>query len=613
LLWHWDLKLTNQKFPGTNTNRHVKCLLVDTTSTTNDAGNFLEGIHSLYSKTTLAMAKINLRTISGRFIFMSVLFLVVISSLTILTVTQNRKSQSALGVIQEVRIPIRLITGNIIGSLDRVMSQQRAYMLSGNTAFKDERSKVYKDDIYLSVEHLFQLREKLPVEQRAAIDQIKEQVKQFEEVQNEILIYFEANMLPHMQQIDKTDSEEWLNLTEAFVAKLKAEKQISERIKSADNIRADLLKVITDLRNYQEGMLSQEMISVTQSLSRAQVILVSVSVAIFIFLLIYTIINIRSLKQSIGKPVILINTLASGALPDKIDESKDELNEILEAGRVLTNNIQAASQFALAIGEGRLDVQYKEASDKDVLGKSLLHMRERLQAIALDEQKRNWATAGMAELGNILRGSSDNSEELYFNVLSYLIKYVKSNQGALYLVENRSADTILKMVSCYAYNKKKYLSQEVAPGQGLVGQAYLEKEIIFIKEVPKEYIHITSGLGDAPPRSVLICPLLLNDEVFGVLEMASFKEFEKFEQEFMKAATEQVASVIASVKNNERTSALLQESQQRTEELRAQEEEMRQNMEELSATQEEMARKEREYMNKIQLLEETLNESGVAR
>lgn len=88
--------------------------------------------------------------------------------------------------------------------------------------------------------------------------------------------------------------------------------------------------------------------------------------------------------------------------------------------------------------------------------------------------------------------------------------------------------------------------------------------------------------------------------------MASFSFFEQHEIEFLKLASDQVASVIASVKINERTALLLKESQQQTEELRSQEEEMRQNMEELSATQEEMARKEREYMNKIELLEESL-------
>ncbi|MBX2901665.1 MAG: GAF domain-containing protein [Cyclobacteriaceae bacterium] len=240
-------------------------------------------------------------------------------------------------------------------------------------------------------------------------------------------------------------------------------------------------------------------------------------------------------------------------------------------------------------------------------------MRERLQAIAQEEQKRNWSVTGIAELGNILRETSGDSETLYLKVLSYLIKYVKANQGALYISEQSQNTTILKMVSCYAYGKRKYITQEIEPGQGLVGQCFLEKGLIYIKEVPKEYVRITSGLGDAPPKSVLISPLMVNDEVFGVIEMASFTEFDNYTQDFVQRASEQIASVIASVKNNERTAALLRDSQQQTEELRAQEEEMRQNMEELSATQEEMARKEKEYMTKIRLLEESQNHNAEPR
>lgn len=559
------------------------------------------------------MARLSLQTISGKFIFMSALFIAVLISLTILIVYQNNQAETALTGIQQIRIPIRLITGNVIGSLDRVMSQQRAYMLSGNVAFKEERKNVYTNDIYPALNQLMMISKSLPEDQQQSVHKIEAQVKSFESVQNGILDFFENKMLPHMQRVNSANEDKWLNLTESFAAKLKAEKEISERIKEADNIRAELLKQVTEIRNYQETMLRAEMESIAASQKRGQLILVGLSILIFVFLMAFTFINIKSLRNSIRKPVSLINTLALGALPETVEDSNDELNEILEAGQKLTTNIRNASAFALAIGEGRLNEQFQEASDKDVLGKSLLHMRERLQAIAQEEQKRNWAVTGIAELGNILRDANGGSEELYLKILSYLIKYVQANQGALYIAEQNGDTTILKMVSSYAYGKRKYITQEIEPGQGLVGQCFLEKGLIYIKEVPKEYVRITSGLGDAPPRSVLICPLLVNDEVFGVIEMASFHEFEKHTQAFVKNASEQIASVIASVKNNERTASLLRDSQQQTEELRAQEEEMRQNMEELAATQEEMARKEKEYMNKIKMLEKSSNQDDEPR
>ncbi len=551
------------------------------------------------------MRNISLKTISGRFIFMALLFLIVTGGLTILVTTQNRNSSRTLTIMQEIRIPIRLTSGNIIGSIDRVMSLQRAYMLSGNTQFKEDRLKVYKSEIYPAAETLSHLKKNLNDDEAKAITDIEIKVKDFEEVQNEILNYFEKNALPPMKQIEKANEQEWQQMTEVFIAKLKADRELSDQIKLANTLRDQLLKLVTDLRNSEEKQLTNEVSFVTTNMSRSQYIVIVTSALILVFLIGLTIVNIRSLRRSIQKPVELINVLASGELPERIDESTDELNEILNAGKRLTSNIQSASQFALAIGEGNLDKSYKEASEKDVLGKSLLHMRDRLKEIALEEQRRNWTTAGIAELGNILRATS-NSEQLYLNILSYMVKYVKANQGALYMVDRSNNQTLLRMVSCYAYNKKKFIDQVIEPGYGLVGQAYLEKHPIFIKEVPKDFVRITSGLGEALPRTLLISPLVINNEVFGILEMATFKEFEDHERNFVRLASEQIASVISTTITNERTSILLKESQQQTEELRSQEEEMRQNMEELSATQEEMARKEREYMNRIKLLEESL-------
>ena len=547
------------------------------------------------------MGKVRFSTIGGRFIVMSAFFVIILSALTILIVIQNRNSLSSLDGIQHVRVPIRLISGNIVGSMDRVMSQQRAYMLSGNTSFKSERESVYRNEIYPALAQLKSLAQNLDRGQQQAISDVEDKIKKFESVQNSILSYFEENMLPYMQKINAADQVDWGALSTAFILKQQGESAIGARIQYSDDIRAELLQKIIEIRNYQEVLLGTEMEGIVKRLKRAQWILITLSIVIFIVLVLFTIMNIKSLRKSIQKPVSLINTLASGALPDAIESSKDELNEILEAGKILTVNIQNASRFATAIGEGRFQEQFDIASEKDILGRSLLHMRDRLRSVALEEQKRNWATAGIAELGNILRSNATRSDELYLNVLSYLIKYVNVNQGALYIVEMEDQEIILKMVACYAYGKKKHIGQEISPGQGLVGQAYYEKEPIYLKEVPDGYIHITSGLGDAPPKSIFITPLLLNEEVYGVLEMASFHDFKHHEQHFIKNACEQIASVIASVKNTERTEALLRDLQQHTEELRAQEEEMRQNMEELTATQEELARKEKEYLNKISL------------
>jgi len=161
----------------------------------------------------------------------------------------------------------------------------------------------------------------------------------------------------------------------------------------------------------------------------------------------------------------------------------------------------------------------------------------------------------------------------------------------------------LQLRACYAYNRKKFITKEVALGEGLIGQAYLESNTIYLKEIPQQYMSITSGLGESNPRSLIVVPLKANERVEGVLELASFREFQPHEIEFLEKLGETLASSIVNLHTGEKTRMLLEVSQSQTEEMRAQEEEMRQNMEELEATQEQMARQMQELSELKQNLE----------
>ena len=164
------------------------------------------------------------------------------------------------------------------------------------------------------------------------------------------------------------------------------------------------------------------------------------------------------------------------------------------------------------------------------------------------------------------------------------------------------------MVACYAYERKKHLKRRVNPGDGLVGQCFLEREAVYVTTVPPGYIKITSGLGEATPSCIFLVPVKTQDEVVGMIELASFSKLKDHEKEFVQKAAENIASAILSSRTTLRIQKLLIESQQRTEELRSQEEEMRQNMEELTATQEAMRRKAVEAENHFNAIEE----SGIA-
>jgi GAF domain-containing protein len=286
----------------------------------------------------------------------------------------------------------------------------------------------------------------------------------------------------------------------------------------------------------------------------------------------------------------------------------------IQAGIVsLINGLQIKSAFASEIGKGNYNKEFEPLSEHDTIGSALLNMRNNLKKSAEEEGKRNWATAGLAQIGELLRQPYASSQQLHDQVLTFLVKYLNANQGGLFLLQDETNNVQLELVSCYAYNRKKYQHKMLAAGEGLVGQAFLEKDTIVLTQIPQDYLHITSGLGQANPRFLLIVPLRINEAVHGVVELASFQVFEKYQIEFVERIAESIASTISTVKTNEITRKLLDETQTQTEQMRAQEEEVRQNMEELMATQENQIRLQEELKANEKIMKENLQELQQAK
>ena len=188
-----------------------------------------------------------------------------------------------------------------------------------------------------------------------------------------------------------------------------------------------------------------------------------------------------------------------------------------------------------------------------------------------------------------------------------MVNYLGANQGGFYsLNDQNSKDLHFEMTACYAYERKKYSEKRIEWGEGLIGSAALEKQTVHMTDIPDSYLDITSGLGKANPKSLLIVPLIVNEELHGILEIASFKDFEKYQIEFVEKVAESIGATLSTVKINVRTAKLLQESRSQAEVLASQEEQMRQNMEELQATQEEAARQAEKFISFTNSVNHTL-------
>jgi PAS domain S-box-containing protein len=355
-----------------------------------------------------------------------------------------------------------------------------------------------------------------------------------------------------------------------------------------------IIEILTAIKKRQEVLAESTSATLVSSTGNLRTITIVLGLAIIGIGFLSAYLLVRTITRPINYIKEVVVKLGRGELVEDKGAKfgNDEIGEMALATESLVSGLKATTVFAENIGNGKYDSQFAPLSDHDVLGNALLNMRGNLARVAEDDKKRNWTTEGLAKFGEILRGNNSDVQKLTDEIVGNLVKYLKANQGALYVIDDtgENEDQTMSMVSCYAWDKKKFINQKVHVGEGLAGQAWQEGDIIYITDVPQNYVRITSGLGDANPNAILIVPLKVNDQIFGVVELATFGSFKDFEIDFVKRIAESIASTISSVKVNARTQRLLSESQQMTEEMRAQEEEMRQNMEELQATQEEMQR-----------------------
>ena len=237
-----------------------------------------------------------------------------------------------------------------------------------------------------------------------------------------------------------------------------------------------------------------------------------------------------------------------------------------------------------------MKTEFEKLGVNDILGTSLIDMRSNLQKIAEEERKRSWSTEGLAQFATILRQEEDIIK-LSQSIVSSLVKYVEGNQAGLFVAYGKDEEEYLELKATYAYDRAKFDEKIIKKGQGLVGQCWHEGEYIYMTDMPNDYINIGSGLGDARPNSLLIVPLIYNDLILGIIEIASFNKFSENEIEFILKLGESIAATLSTAKVNESTSNLLSETNEMTEQLQSQEEELRQQTEELLATQEESERR----------------------
>ncbi len=307
-------------------------------------------------------------------------------------------------------------------------------------------------------------------------------------------------------------------------------------------------------------------------------------------------------SKLIEKPILIteevLGKISSGEITETFEvEGKDETAQMLRSLNTVVDNLTNVKQFVSEVGKGNFEVEVDIFHNNGEIYESLHSMTDAIKANVEEDRKRNWTSEGLAKFVDITRDIQD-IEVFYNNILSNLIRYVNANQGYLYVVNDEHDEPFMEVQAVYAYGKQRYLEEkkEIKFKQGLVGQAWFDKEPLYFTEIPTDFVNITSGMGEATPTCVFIVPLMINERVLGMLEIATFSEMQKHEKEFIVKLSETIASTVDSAKTNDRTRKLLIASQEAEQNMKAQEEEIRQNMEEMQATQAEMERMQRKMV-----------------
>ena len=231
----------------------------------------------------------------------------------------------------------------------------------------------------------------------------------------------------------------------------------------------------------------------------------------------------------------------------------------------------------------------------------ILENNAQLQRLSTENAQKNWLLSGASDLNKALRGEQE-IDELAGHIIGSICHYVEAAVGTIFLW-NQDSGT-LELQGSYAHHAPQR-KQQFKLGQGLVGQAALEKNQKLIRDVPDNYLHLTSGLGDSPVRFILITPILFENETIAVIELGFRSEPEEAVSLFIKTVAENLGIAINSAFARHIMRELYERTQQQAEELETQQEELRTTNEELLHKSEELQASEEELRVQQEELQQT--------
>ncbi|HEX8611519.1 MAG TPA: response regulator, partial [Telluria sp.] len=274
---------------------------------------------------------------------------------------------------------------------------------------------------------------------------------------------------------------------------------------------------------------------------------------------------------------------------------KDLTENVNQLAANLTTQVRAIAEVATAVTRGDLSrsIQVEargEVSDlKDNINEMIRNLKETTQKNA----EQDWLKTNLARFTRLLQGQRDIGEVTKL-ILAELAPLVAAHHGVFFMMDSEDEKPRLKMIASYGYSAARNLPTSFAPGEGLVGQCAIDKTRMWLTNVPQDYIVVSSGLGAAPPTNIVVLPILFEQEVKAVIEIASLDRFTQTHMGFLDQLTGSIGAVLNTIEANSRTESLLTQSQSLAQELQQTNQELAEKARLLSDQNSEVERKNRE-------------------
>jgi HAMP domain-containing protein/CheY-like chemotaxis protein/signal transduction histidine kinase len=284
---------------------------------------------------------------------------------------------------------------------------------------------------------------------------------------------------------------------------------------------------------------------------------------------------------------------------------KDLTENVNQLAANLTNQMRAIGEVATAVTRGDLSrsIQVEARGEVSYLKDNINEMIRNLKETTQKNAQQDWLKTNLARFTRLLQGQRD-LQAVTKLILSELAPLVSAHHGVFYMMDSQESDARLRMIASYGYRSSRKLPTSFLPGEGLVGQCALEKSRIWLTDVPRDYIVVSSGLGSAPPNNIVVLPILFEQQVKAVIEIASLDRFTETHLSFLDQLMESIGVVLNTIEANSRTESLLTQSQSLAQELQQTNQELAEKARLLSEQNIEVERKNREVEQAKLALEE---------